>query len=120
MAEDLSTGNRYNAACVAALAGCGRGKDAGSLDEKERARLRAQALKWLRTDLRAWRSLLGTGPDSNRPAIAQQLQHWLEDSDFAGVRGEKALLVLPEAERPDWQKLWQEVEALRKQAAQQP
>ncbi len=40
LADDLSTGNRYNAACAAALAGCGRGKDAGSLDEMERARQR--------------------------------------------------------------------------------
>ncbi|HBI45084.1 MAG TPA: hypothetical protein DDY78_19830 [Planctomycetales bacterium] len=120
LAHDLSTGNRYNAACAAGLAGCGQGKDAGSLDEKERTRLRAQSLKWLQADLGAWRRLLEKEPDSNRPAIAQQLQHWLEDSDLAGVRGEKALLALPEAERPDWQKLWQEVEALRKQAAQQP
>jgi tetratricopeptide (TPR) repeat protein len=38
---------RYNAACAAALAGCGKGADAPDA-EAERARLRDQALKWLR------------------------------------------------------------------------
>jgi hypothetical protein len=33
------------------------------------------------------------------------------------VRGSEALERLPAAERPDWQKLWQEVEELRQRAA---
>jgi hypothetical protein len=33
---------------------------------------------------------------------------------FAGVRGADALGKLPEAERPAWQKLWEEVESLRR------
>jgi hypothetical protein len=33
------------------------------------------------------------------------------------VRGPEALACLPEAERKEWQKLWQEVEALKRQAA---
>jgi hypothetical protein len=32
------------------------------------------------------------------PAIAQRMQHWLKDDDFAGVRGPEALGKLPEAE----------------------
>jgi hypothetical protein len=44
LAGDVPAGTRYNAACVAALAGCGRGKDADQVDEKERARLRQQAI----------------------------------------------------------------------------
>ena len=47
--------DRYNAACTAALAGCGQGVDADKLDAKERARLRQQALDWLRADLKAYR-----------------------------------------------------------------
>ncbi len=35
LADDLNTQNRYNAACAAALAGCGQGKDADKLDAKE-------------------------------------------------------------------------------------
>jgi hypothetical protein len=49
--------------------------------------------------------------------IGQRMQHWLQDTDFNGVRGAEALGRLPEAERGDWQKLWDEVEALRQRAA---
>ena len=47
------------------------------------------------------------------------MQLWQQDRDVAGVRGAEALSKLPEGERQDWQKLWQEVEALRK-SAQEP
>jgi serine/threonine-protein kinase len=109
LADDLSAGSRYNAACAAALAGCGQGKDAAGLDDKERGRLRRQALDWLKADLRAWRRLLDKEPDKAGPAVGQQLQHWLQDTDFNGVRGAAALAKLPEAERPSWQQLWADV-----------
>jgi Flp pilus assembly protein TadD len=117
LAEDLASGHRYKAACAAALAGCGQGQDAAGLDDKERARLRRQALDWLHADLAAWRRLLEKEPDTARPAVAQTMQHWLKGPDFAGVRGAAALGKLPEAERTPWQKLWQEVEALGRRAA---
>ncbi len=79
--------------------------------DQERAGLRKQALDWLSADLRAWRTLLEKGPEKNRPAIAQQLAHWLEDTDLSGVRGPEALAKLPEAERRDWQKLWADIAA---------
>ena len=41
LAGDVTSGNRYNAACAAALAGCGRGDDAPAADA-DRAHLRAQ------------------------------------------------------------------------------
>jgi hypothetical protein len=53
-------------------------------------------------------------------AVAKKLQHWLVDTDFAGVRGERALAGLPRAERSDWRQLWKEVEALRQRAARPP
>jgi tetratricopeptide (TPR) repeat protein len=115
LAEDLRVAHRYNAACAAALAGCGQGKDAGKLDGKERARLRSQALDWLRTDLQAWQRLLEKGPDRARPVVVQKMRDWLADPDFGGVRG-AALGKLPEAERPGWDQLWREVEDLRRQA----
>jgi hypothetical protein len=45
------------------------------------------------------------------------MQHWLQDTDFAGVRAPEALAKLPERERKEWQALWEEVESLRKRAA---
>jgi tetratricopeptide (TPR) repeat protein len=117
LAADLQAGHRYNAACAAALAGCGQGKDADQSDNKERARLRRQALEWLRADLAAYRRALDQEPDRAGPAVRERMQHWQQDKDFAGVRGPDALAKLPEAERQDWQQLWQEVEALRQRAA---
>jgi serine/threonine-protein kinase len=120
LADDLNAQHRYNAACAAALAGCGQGVNADKLDEKERARLRQQALDWLRADLKAYRQAMERAADKVSGALAQRLQHWLQDNDFAGVRGPDALAKLPEAEREEWQKLWQEVEALRQRAAKPP
>jgi serine/threonine-protein kinase len=120
LADDLRSAHRYNAACAAALAGCGQGKDNGTIDDQERARLRRQALDWLHADLGAWRKLLEKDPDKARSDVAKTMQHWLADPDFAGVRGEAALGKLPEAERPPWQKLWEEVEALKRRAAGTP
>jgi tetratricopeptide (TPR) repeat protein len=104
-----ANGLRYNAACAAALAGCGQGKDAGNLAIEEYNFLRQEALTWLRADLAAWRLLLDKDPDKTRPMIVQQMQHWQSDPDFKGVRGPDALAKLPEAERKDWQKLWADV-----------
>jgi serine/threonine-protein kinase len=108
-ADDLRTVERYDAACSAALAGCGQGEDAAQLDETERARLRQQALDWLRADLKAWGQLLEKEPEKTRADVQQTMRHWQEDADFAGVRG-NALAKLPEAERQPWRRLWQDVE----------
>jgi hypothetical protein len=50
LADDLQEGHRYNAARAVSLA-AGQSKDAAKLDDKVRARLRQQALGWLRADL---------------------------------------------------------------------
>jgi serine/threonine protein kinase/tetratricopeptide (TPR) repeat protein len=117
---DWQTGDRYNAACAAALAASGRGQDAGELDDKERAALRRQALDWLRADLTAVGRMLDQRPDD--PRVVGTLKHWLEDTDFSGVRGVEALAKLPEAERQPWQKLWADVADLlaRAQAKTRP
>jgi serine/threonine protein kinase/Flp pilus assembly protein TadD len=109
LAASPATGVRYNAACAAALAGCGKGEDAAGLTDAGRAALRKEALQWLRADLDAWRDLLAKDPDKTRPVVAAALRQWLDDADLAGVRGTNALAKLPEAERPAWQKLWADV-----------
>jgi serine/threonine protein kinase/Flp pilus assembly protein TadD len=110
-------GLRYDAACIAARAGCGKGKDVARPTDAERAELRNLALDWLRADRAVWKARLDKEPSRVRPAVAQTMQHWLHDADFNGLRGSEALSQLPEGERLAWQKLWQEVEALRKSAA---
>ena len=66
LAEDDKLLNRYNAACAAALAGSGQGKDDPPLDDVEKARWRKQAVDWLNTDLKAWSKIL----ESDSPQAA--------------------------------------------------
>jgi serine/threonine-protein kinase len=120
LASDLAGEQRYNAACAAALAAAGKGIDAGKLDAKEKARLRGQALVWLRADLALWGKRLETGTPADRAAVRHTFQHWQRDPDLTGVRGNKALGMLPEAERAGWRKLWAEVETLLKKAGKKP
>jgi hypothetical protein len=110
-AEDLQAGHRYNAACAAALAGCGQGKDPPPGDEA-RARLRRRALRWLRADLAAWRERLARGPAAVRATVVERLRHWRQDSDLGGVRDKGPLARLPAEERQEWQKLWADVKDL--------
>jgi serine/threonine protein kinase/Flp pilus assembly protein TadD len=116
LADDLLNAHRYSAARAAALAGCGQGNDAGGLSEEERARLRRQALDWLRADLKAWRRQLDREPDQASDHVAKKMQQWQRDTDFAGVRGTEALARLPAAERREWLTHWDEVVALRNRA----
>jgi tetratricopeptide (TPR) repeat protein len=120
LAKDLNAQHRYDAACAAALAGCRQGEDADKFDEMECARLRRQAWDWLQADLKAYQQAMDKPAAKAGPLVVQRMQHWLQDIDFAGVRGADALDKLPEAEREDWQKLWQDVEALGQRAAKPP
>src|SRR5262249_45188557 len=106
LADNLGAPHRYNAACAAALAGCGAGKHAAKRPDDKRPGRGTQALDWLRADVEVWRQLMEKGPDKARTAVAQTMQHWLADIDFNGVRGKEALAKLPEAERQAWQQLW--------------
>jgi serine/threonine protein kinase/Flp pilus assembly protein TadD len=115
LANDLRHPHRYNAACSAALAGCGQGMDSAQLGDVEQSRLRRQALSWLRADLAAWDQLVAKVPDKSRAVVQQALRHWQQDSDFAGVRGD-GLARLPEAERQPWRQLWTDVEKTLKKA----
>ncbi len=120
LGDDREAGHRYNAACDAALAGCGAGKDEPSPDEPARAKLRRQALEWLRAEKAVWAALLDGRDPKARAQVARTLRHWQVDTDLAGVRDAAALAKLPEAERKDWQALWADVDALLKKAQAVP
>jgi tetratricopeptide (TPR) repeat protein len=111
-ANNIRARHRYNAACAAALAGCGRGKDAAALRPVDRARLRGQALVWLRADLDHWAKQLAAATPQARAAVLQTLQHWQNDADLAGLRDPAGLAQLPQEERKAWAKLWQEIAVL--------
>jgi tetratricopeptide (TPR) repeat protein len=114
LAHDLTRQRRYTAACAAALAAAGQGKDAAQLDDKGRARFRRLALAWLQADLAAWTQVAARDSASARAAVRGTLEHWQKDSDLAGVRETDALAHLSEAEQKAWRQLWADVAALRK------
>ena len=116
MADDQLTYNRYNAACGAALAGSGQGKDDPPLEELTKARCRRQALDWLKADLAAWSKAIADESSQWHDHVPQTLQHWKADPDLAGIRDPAALAKLPPDEQKAFAALWVEVSALLKKA----
>jgi hypothetical protein len=112
LADDPRALHRYDAA----LAAAGKGEDADKLDDEGRARLRGQALAWLRADLRAWAAQVEKGTLQERAVATKKLRWWQADPDLAGVRDAAALARLPEVERAAWQRLWADVQALLEKA----
>jgi tetratricopeptide (TPR) repeat protein len=116
LVEDPQTGRRYNAACVAALVGCGDDEEARKLSEEERARWRKEARTWLRADLAAWKRLFDRDPSTIHAAVQQTLKWWQADPDLAGLRDSEALGKLPPSERKECLALWNEVQVLWRRA----
>jgi serine/threonine-protein kinase len=112
LADDLEAGHRLDAACAAALAGCGVGADAGELGEERRAALRKLALEWLTADYDAWAERHRLDKPGDRRLAATTVGAWLRNPDLAGVRDEEALAKLSSEERRAWQDMWTKVRAL--------
>jgi eukaryotic-like serine/threonine-protein kinase len=111
LADDRKAQHPYNAACVAALAGSGKGEDNPAPDEAARVKLRQQALDWLKAELASWTRMMDRDARSN-VRVAEALQHWKTDADLAGVRDTEELAKLPEAEKASWRALWGDVDRL--------
>jgi tetratricopeptide (TPR) repeat protein/tRNA A-37 threonylcarbamoyl transferase component Bud32 len=116
LAEDEKAGNRYNAACAAALAGGGKGEDKPPPDEPEKARYRTQAIGWLEAELAYWSRQIETGNPQVKSAVSQTLVGWKADSDLAAIRDPAELAKLPESEQKTCLTFWADVETLLKQA----
>jgi hypothetical protein len=76
-----------------------------------------QALDWLRTDLTLWRKRVERGQPGDRAEAHAKVRNWRQDADLAGVRDEKALAALPEAEQIAWRKVWADVAILLARAS---
>ena len=111
LADDLRRRLRYIAACAAALAAAGKGKDTASIDLEGRNGLRRQALTWLRADLAAWVGALDSNPAA-RGDVWKALTLWRVDPDLACVRDPGELDELAEDERKEYLALWAEVAAV--------
>jgi Tfp pilus assembly protein PilF len=112
LAEEFQQGQSYHAACAAALAASGQGRDASQLDEPSRARWRQQALEWLTADLARWHEHAEAGGDAARAEAVKALEIWQREPDLSGVRGKKALGALPKEEGDKWAELWREVDTI--------
>jgi serine/threonine-protein kinase len=104
--------DRFQAACAAALAGCGAGNDTAGLDIKTRKQMRAKSLRWLRADLDYWYNHFMNGKMAERLAAAQAMHAWKDEKNLEAVREPAQLAQFPEAERLEWQELWSAVDAL--------
>ena len=116
LGDDRQAQHRYNAACAAALAGCGRGKDDPPPSDAQKVKLRRQALDWLTAELGTWAKLLPMANSEQRGESKATLEHWQRDTDLAGIREDAELAKLPETERAAFRQLWADVDALLKKA----
>jgi eukaryotic-like serine/threonine-protein kinase len=112
LAADLRIHHRYNAACAAALAGCGLGADALERSDAERTEWRKQAREWLQADLALWTKKFDTCTAVDRLLVHKSMRHWQVDPDLAALRDPSALDKLSAAERTQWLALWNDVTAV--------
>ena len=117
LAADPTTGNRYQAARAAALAGAESGRLDGSPDARSRARWREQAVAWLEADLAASAAVLESGTAQQRAAVLKRLGRWQVDPALAGLRDAQAMAGIPEPERRSLRDLWRRIDAVRAKAA---
>jgi tetratricopeptide (TPR) repeat protein len=106
--------NYFMASRAALLAAAGQGKDAASLNDKDKENLRRQALSWLKTELVKLGKQVQAGGAAADNAL-KALKFWHEEADFASVREAKELAKLPPAERQAWEELWADVGKLLRQ-----
>jgi hypothetical protein len=93
---------------VAALASA---RAAAATDGEEAARLRRQALEWLRADLASFKKPAGDQAAAELEAVRAKVARMRHHPALAPVREVAALANLPGAERGEWQKFWAEAEA---------
>ena len=117
LGNDRQAMHPYNAACAAALAGCGQGKDEPPPSDHQRTKLRQQALDWLTAEVGLWAKLLEKASKEQRGSIVKTLEHWQQDIDLAGIHDDAELAKLPATERVAYRKLWADVDALLKKAS---
>ncbi|HEY7308480.1 MAG TPA: protein kinase [Gemmataceae bacterium] len=116
-AKPQLTGERYNAARAAALAGTNADKEATALTEPERAAWRKQALDWLRAELAALKKALEANPSQAAGSVYSWLSVWRMEVDLFALRDRLEGSRLPKDEQAAWTAFWSDVETLRQQAA---
>jgi ubiquitin-protein ligase len=106
----LSDHPAYFAAAAAAMAARGEG-DGAALSVEERAKLRMQALTWMREHIAFCEQR--AQDRSKRKQVHDHLSYASTDGWFSGVRDGKQLAGFPEPERQEWSQLWADLASLR-------
>ena len=102
---------RFNAARLAAMAGCGRGAGPEHSTDADRARWRSAARGWIAAELADGQEQLAEGSIKKR-TLHERAAKWMSSPEFAGVRDAAALQALPPAETEQWAALWRQVQAV--------
>jgi tetratricopeptide (TPR) repeat protein len=80
-------------------------RERGSAERGRGSAERERALAWLRQDLGRRRTQASAGP-AERSAARRALGAWRTARELECVRGDEAILRLPEAERGAWREAW--------------
>jgi serine/threonine protein kinase/WD40 repeat protein len=99
------------------LAGTEKDKDEPHLGDAAKAKLRRQALIWLKAELTSSAKLIDFGSPQARQGISQTLEYWKQDSKLAEFRDTATLAKLPADEHMAWKSLWADIDSLSERAA---
>jgi serine/threonine-protein kinase len=116
LAADPTTGNRFQAARAAAMAGAEGRRLVDAPDARSRAQWREQAAAWLEADLAASATALESGTARQRAAVLKRLGRWQVDPALVGLRDGKAAAGIPDPERRSLRDLWRRIDAQRAKA----
>jgi len=120
MPADEKSALRREAAQAAILAGCRYGTDVAGLSENERARLRQQAMDWLRADLASWTKQLADARPEQRAGVRSAIGHWHNETRSNVVLRPKDLATFGADEQEAWKKLWEDVDELHRKVQAAP
>ncbi len=88
------------------MAAAGQGKDETPLDDAQKAKLRGQALSWLKDELAFFAQLLSSAPPIEKQLLLNKLNGWKYDRDLSGIRDVASLANLALAEQKAINQLW--------------
>ena len=115
LADNSSNSYRYNAACCAALAADGKGREPPLLSE--RPEYRRQARTWLEAQFAQRKRSFEANENSARTQTRKDLEEWLLDADLASIRNPARLRELHPDEQALFERFWRDVRALHRRAA---
>ncbi len=112
LAEDPQKQHRYDAARAAALAAAGQGQDEPPLDDTVKAKLRRQALDWLKAEHASWDKRAEAESPVERRTVVAALTRWQKDENLSGIRDSAALAKLSAEERAAFTQFWSDTATL--------